>query len=186
MALWPSASKRANKLGMLTKILILFWITMIPAVELRASIPIGILSSDIHLPFGIEIQGMNLSWPIVFIICVVSNMILGIVLYPLLGYILRLLEFIPLVNRFWRFTMERTQRKIHPYVERWGTVGVALFIAVPLPGSGSYSGALGAFLMGMSYRRFILANCLGVTLAGIAVTAITLTGSEIFRWAVSS
>ena len=123
MALWPSARNRAKSLGMLVNILILFLITMIPAVELRASIPIGILSSDIHLPFGIEMEGMGLSWPAVFAICVLSNMVLGVVLYPLLKYILLALEHIPLVNRFWRFTMERTQRKIHPYVERWGTVG---------------------------------------------------------------
>ena len=154
---------------------------MIPAFELRASIPIGILSNSLNLPFGIHMQGMGLDWPLVFVICVASNMILGIILYPFLGAILRLLEFIPGINRFWRFTMERTQRRIHPYVERWGLIGVALFIAVPLPGSGSYSGALGAFLMGMSYRRYIVANAIGVTIAGIAVTAITLTGKGLME-----
>lgn len=168
--------------AMIRDILILFWITMIPAFELRASIPIGILTHRVDLPFGLHFEGMGLSWPWVFVICVLSNMLLGIILYPLIDRFIHLLEHIPLFGRFWRRQVERTQRKIHPYVERWGAIGIALFVAVPLPGSGSYSGALGAYLLGMSYRRFVLANALGVTLAGIAVTAITLTGQGLVEW----
>ncbi len=170
---------------MLKNAAILFCVTLIPALELRASIPLGMLSGDLNLPFGMQMQGMGLPWQAVLAICVFSNFILGVFLYPVLGHMLRLLERMPLVNRFWRYTVERTQKKIHPYVERWGTIGVALFIAVPLPGSGTYSGALGAFLMGMSYRRFLIANAIGVFLAGVAVTLVVLSGSELFRWAVS-
>lgn len=164
---------------MLKSLLILFGITLIPAFELRASIPYGVLEGSLDLPFGMIVQGMAKPWPWVFFVCVASNMILGTLLYPFIDYIIRLLERIPLIGRFWRRIVERTQLKIHPYVERWGTIGVALFIAVPLPGSGSYSGALGAYLLGMSYRRFIIANAIGVTLAGVAVTAIVLTGSSV-------
>ena len=162
-------------------ILILFGITMIPAFELRASIPYGVLSGSLELPFGITVQGMGLPWLWVFVVCVISNAILGTILYPFIDIIICMLERIPLIGRFWRGMVERTQRRIHPYVERWGMLGVALFIAVPLPGSGSYSGALGAYLLGMSYRRFILANAIGVTIAGIAVTAVTVTGRGIFQ-----
>jgi uncharacterized membrane protein len=170
---------------MLKDIAILFGITMIPALELRASIPVGLLATDLDLPFGFHIHGMAFSWQAVFAVCVVSNFILGVLLYPVLGRLLLLLERIPLVNRFWRYTVERTQRRIHPYVERWGMIGVALFIAIPLPGSGTYSGALGAFLMGMSYRRFLVANAIGVLVAGAAVTAVVLSGTGLFHWAVS-
>jgi len=170
---------------MLRNIAILFGITLLPAFELRASIPVGILEGRLDLPFGMALQGMGLPWPFVFAVCVISNAVLGIVLYPLLDRLMRLLERIPLVGRFWEGFVARAQRRIHPYVERWGTVGVALFVAVPLPGSGSYTGAVGAFVLGMSYRRFILANTLGVVLAGIAVTAIVLTGSSLFHLAAS-
>ncbi len=166
---------------MIRNIIILFAITLLPLFELRASIPIGILDGELHLPLGLSMLGMGLSPWLVFAICVISNMILGIILYPLINRFIHLLEKIPFFGRFWKRFTERTQKRIHPYVERWGTVGVALFIAVPLPGSGSYSGALGAYLLGLSYRQFILANLLGVTLAGIAVTAITLTGAGIFE-----
>jgi uncharacterized membrane protein len=167
---------------MLKNLLILFGITLIPAFELRASIPYGILAGSLNLPFDVTVQGMGLRWPFVFAVCVVSNMILGTALYPFIDIIMRTLERIPFVGRFWSKFVVRTQRRIHPYVERWGTIGIALFIAVPLPGSGSYSGALGGYLLGMSYRRFILANAVGVTLAGIAVTIATLTGEGIFKF----
>lgn len=166
---------------MIKNLLILFGITLIPAFELRASIPYGVLEGTLRLPFDIVVQGMGKPWPWVFAVCVASNIILGTALYPFIDYIVRLLERIPLIGRFWTKMVARTQRRIHPYVERWGTIGVALFIAVPLPGSGSYSGALGAYLLGMSYKRFIIANAVGVTLAGIAVTAVTVTGRSLFN-----
>jgi uncharacterized membrane protein len=166
---------------MLRNIAILFGITLLPAFELRASIPVGIFEGRLDLPFGLAIQGMGLPWPFVFAVCVISNAILGILLYPLIDRFIHLLERIPLIGRFWEGFVSRAQRRIHPYVERWGAIGVALFVAVPLPGSGSYTGAVGAYVLGMSYRRFLFANTLGVALAGIAVTALVLTGSGLFH-----
>lgn len=166
---------------MLRNIAILFAITLLPAFELRASIPVGILSGRLDLPLGFSIQGMALPWLFVFFVCVLSNAILGAVLYPLINRFIHLLERIPLIGRFWEGFVARAQRRIHPYVERWGAIGVALFVAVPLPGSGSYTGAVGAYVLGMSYRRFLLANTLGVFLAGVAVTALVLTGSGLFH-----
>lgn len=166
----------------MTNILILFAITLIPAFELRASIPYGIISGSMELPFGVTVKGMGLNWTWVFTVCVISNIILGTVLYPLIDHIMQLLERIPLIGRFWTKFVARAQKKIHPYVERWGILGVALFIAVPLPGSGSYSGALGSYLLGISYRHFFIANVIGVTLAGIAVTFVSVTGQGLFNW----
>ncbi len=166
---------------MIKNIAILFGITLLPAFELRASIPVGILSGKLYLPFGMALEGMGLSWTFVFIVCVISNAVLGIVLYPLIDGIMNLLERIPVIGRFWTKFVVHAQNRIHPYVEKWGTVGVALFVAIPLPGSGSYTGSVGAYMLGMSYRRFIMANTLGVILAGTAVTAITLTGSKLFN-----
>ena len=166
---------------MIRNIALLTAITFLPFLELRGSIPVGILSGRLDLPLGISLQGLGLKWWWVFIVCVISNMILGIILYPIIDKFIHIWERIPLFGRFWKRHIIRTQRRIHPYVERWGTVGVALFVAIPLPGSGSYSGAIGGYLLGLSYRSFILANALGVFLAGVAVTAITLTGAQLFK-----
>ena len=55
-----------------------------------------------------------------------------------------------------------------------------IFIAIPLPGSGSYSGALAAHLIGLSFRKFVVANTLGVIIAGIIVTLLSLGILNIF------
>jgi len=69
---------------------------------------------------------------------------------------------------------------VKPYVDKYGEWGIALFIGIPLPGSGSYSGALAAYVLGLSYKKFIIANLLGVLIAGIAVLIVSLTGSSLF------
>ena len=166
---------------MITNIIILFLITLLPLFELRASIPVGILGGTIHLPLDLTMSGMGLPWPIVFLICVLSNMVLGFVIYPLVDLMFKLLEKNHFINNIWQKFVVRSQKRVHPYVEKWGTLGVALFIAVPLPGSGSYSGALGAYVLGVSYKHYIWANMLGVTIAGILVTIITVTGRGIFN-----
>jgi len=61
-----------------------------------------------------------------------------------------------------------------------------LFIGIPLPGSGVYTGALGAYVLGFGYKRFIIASTIGVLIAGIIVTAIMLTGSELFHFLVKT
>ena len=141
--------------------------TLIPAFELRASIP-----------YGIIVLGMN--WPLVFVICVVTNWILGPLVYAFWDKIIFLVTKIKFVDKIYTVYVEKTQKKIQKYVDRFGTLGVSVFIGIPLPGSGSYSGAIGAHLIGLRFKKFVIANIIGVLIAGIAVTAIVLSGSSIF------
>jgi len=67
----------------------------------------------------------------------------------------------------------RTQKNIQKYVDKYGELGVALFIGVPLPGSGVYSGALGAYVIGLKLKKFIIADIIGVLIAGTIVTIIS-------------
>ncbi|MEG1480373.1 MAG: small multi-drug export protein [Kiritimatiellia bacterium] len=147
----------------LIAILILFAVTCIPALELRASIPLGI--------FGMTEQ-LNL-W-VVVLICTIANIILGIAVYEIL---LPSLE----IMRKWRWFekkiwphVEHRREKLRPSIEKYGTLGLALFIGVPLPGTGAVSGAIGAFLLGLGRRRFYWANALGVIIASLCVTALCL------------
>jgi len=164
---------------MLLKILALILVTFIPFLELRASIPLGILSGKIEL-FNLTLQGFGLNWALVFLVCVVSNMILGPLVYLFLDKFVKYLTKFELFANYYNRKVEKTQHKIEPYVRKYGTFGVALFIGVPLPGTGSYTGALGAYLLGLGYKKFILANALGVLIVGIVVTMLTLTGIQFF------
>jgi uncharacterized membrane protein len=153
-------------------ILILILITLIPTLELRASIPYGILKGD--LPW----------WAVVFV-CVVTNIILGPVVYLLLDKGVGLLQRFQWLDRIYQRTVERTQRRIQKSVDRYGEIGVALFIGIPLPGTGSYSGALGAYLIGLGWRKFIISNIIGVLIAGAIITVAALSGAEALRILIS-
>jgi uncharacterized membrane protein len=149
-------------------ILILILITLIPTLELRASIPYGILRADMN-------------WWAVVLVCMVTNIVLGPLVYLFLDKAMGLLLRFDWVDRVYGRTVARTQRRIRESVDRYGEMGVALFIGIPLPGTGSYSGALGAYLLGLGYRKFIIANVIGVLMAGTIVTAVVLSGVGAFR-----
>lgn len=138
-------------------------ITLVPALELRASIPVGIFSMRGALP-----------WQSVVLICVAANIVLGwgvfLVMGPAFTFVRRWAWF---ERRIWPL-LERTRRRVHPYVEKYGELGVAVFIGIPLPGSGVYTGALGAYLLGVDRRKFAVANVIGVLIAGAAVTGLCL------------
>ena len=165
---------------MLDKFLTLILLTLLPGLELRLSIPVGILENTIHLPFGLVFQGFGLPWYTVFLVCVVTNAVLGPVIYFLLDkFVLFFLRF-QWINGLWQRLVARTQRKIKPFVERYGKIGVALFIAIPLPGSGSWTGALAAYLLGIKPKHFVLINVAGVFIAGVLVTLASLGAFTLF------
>ncbi|MBN2279160.1 MAG: small multi-drug export protein [Candidatus Marinimicrobia bacterium] len=140
---------------------IIFW-TFMPLMELRLSIPLGILK-------------MDMNWMTVFIVAVISNILLGIIIFLLLEGIINIMTKIPFVNKIWLLYVEKTQHKIQKGVEKYGEWAIAVFIGIPLPGSGVYTGALAAFLIGLDERKFFVANIIGVLIAGIVVTVLTLT-----------
>lgn len=158
---------------MLSEILELILITFLPFLELRASIPYGILK-------------LHMNWVDVFIICVVTNIVLGIIIYFLLDKLVHLVIRIRPIGKLYDRVIERTQKKIQKYVDKYGEIGVAIFIGIPLPGSGVYTGALGSYLIGLGYRKFIIACIIGVIIAGIAVTLITLFGSGAWNLFIKS
>ena len=154
---------------MLRQIVFLTLVTLIPALELRASIPYGILGSE---AWGIT-PGL-MSWPVVVVVCVIVNILLGWAVFFLLAPVLSWFERLAVFRRFCSPVLARTRRKLKPYVDRYGELGVAVFIGIPLPGSGVYTGAVGAFLLGLDRRKFAVANVIGVLIAAAAVTTVTL------------
>ncbi len=148
---------------MIKAVFILVAVTLIPALELRASIPWGIFKLN-----------DDLSWIFVVLIAVVANIVLGwgvfLIMGPAFSFIRRWGWF---DRKIWPI-LERTQHKIHPFVEKYGEFGVALFIGIPLPGSGVYTGAFGSYLLGLDKRKFAIANVIGVLIAAVAVTGLCL------------
>jgi uncharacterized membrane protein len=157
-------------LNILQQCAVLVLITLIPALELRASIPIGIYYGS--TAWGIE-RGA-LPWPVVVLVCVVANIVLGWGVFAMMGPVFRLLEHLTWFRRRFEPILLRTQARLKPYVDKYGEFGVAVFIGIPLPGSGVYTGAVGAYLLGLDRRKFAVANVIGVLIAAAAVTVVTL------------
>jgi len=156
------------------KLIVLMFLTFIPVFELRLSIPLGILKDKINLGFGYSLQGFGLPWPIVFAVCVFANAIIGPFVYFALDNFVHNVIAIKPIGVLYRKIVLRTQKKARPLVDKYGFLGLAVFIGIPLPGTGSWTGALAAYLFGMSYKKFWLANFLGVLIAASIVTAMTL------------
>ncbi len=148
---------------MLKAIMTLAVITMVPALELRASIPVGL--------FGMKAT-LSTWW--VLAVCTVSNILLGWIVFAVMGPVFTLFRrWAWFERRVWP-RLERTRHRLHPYVEKYGEIGVAVFIGIPLPGSGVYTGAFGSYLLGLDRRKFAVANVIGVLLAAAAVTVVCL------------
>ncbi|MBD3248585.1 hypothetical protein GF336_00890 [Candidatus Woesearchaeota archaeon] len=145
-------------------IILLILLTFMPFLELRASIPYGIFRTE-------------LSVLTVFLICIVAN----IVLVPFIWFFLNKLMYIFLKVEFIKKNYDKiiksNQKKVEPYVEKYGKIGLALFIGIPLPGSGVYSGGLGAYLLGFDFKDYVRAAIIGVLISGIAVTLISVSGN---------
>lgn len=159
---------------MIEKIIWLIILTFVPGLELRWSIPIGIYSGALEIPIFGSWQGFNLPIEIVFVVVVITNILLGPFVYLMLKLFLDFFIRFNFFKKAYDFFVLRTQKKTSKLVEKYGVLGIAIFIAIPLPGSGSYTGALAAHLFGMRKRDFFIANLIGVIIAGIIVTILSV------------
>jgi uncharacterized membrane protein len=141
--------------------LIIIILTFLPFLELRASIPYGIFATEINIF-------------IVIALAVISNIILSPLLYLFLDKFIHLLFFFKPFKKWYHNKLEKAQKKIKPKVEKYGILGLSIFIGIPLPGSGVYTGALAAYIMNLGYKKFLYASIIGVLIAGFAVTIISL------------
>lgn len=136
-------------------------ISILPFVELRGAIPYGLCVGA--NPFK------------VFIVASVMN----ILLVPLLVASLESAHKLVLGTRFaglFNLYVNRTRRAAKPYVNRYGFIGLLIFVSIPLPGTGAYTGSLAAFLIGLDRWKSVVAISFGVLLAGTLVFLITYLG----------
>ena len=146
------------------EVLILIGLTLLPFLELRASIPYGVFSTDLSLTT-------------IFLVCVAANVVLAPIVYLFFDKIIGVFLRIKFIDNIYQKLVTKTQKKVHKYVEKYGVLGLAVFIGIPLPGSGVYSGALAAYLLGFKKRDFLLAAVIGVLIAGVIVMLVSVAGN---------
>jgi uncharacterized membrane protein len=155
--------------GLLYGILTIIGITLLPFFELRASIPAGLVL------FGVD------AWLLVFFVAVIANIILGIFIYAFIEICVALITRIAWIKKLYDRSIFRIQKKSAPYVHKYGWFGLAVFIGIPLPGSGVYSGAIAAKLLGFSGKEYSGAMIIGVIIAGLLVSVASISGVGIFN-----
>ncbi|RMF25003.1 MAG: ligand-binding protein SH3 [Deltaproteobacteria bacterium] len=149
----------------------LILITFTPAFELRASIPYGFYDTSLGPAATVTV-------------CILANVALAPLVWVFLDRGIHVFLRVGWIDRLYQRVVLRARDRLHPYVERWGTLGLALFIGVPLPGSGVYSGALGAYLLGFEFRQYMLASIGGVLIAGAIVTAVVMSGTSAWSFLI--
>lgn len=131
--------------------------TVLPISELRGGIPLGILHYQLDPLF-------------VFLIAVVANVLIFFpVFFALCLFYDKVLYRIPLFERY----LKALRKRGEPKVRKYGFWGLFLFVAVPLPLTGAYTGTMLAWLIGMDWKKAFPAVGVGVIVAGLVVLLIT-------------
>ncbi|MCM8778709.1 MAG: small multi-drug export protein [Candidatus Omnitrophica bacterium] len=141
-----------------------FLTALLPISELRGAIPLGF--------------ALNLSLPKIIIFSILGNLFPIPFILILLKPVSKKLRRFPLWRKFFEWLFKRTERKAK-IVERWEFWGLVIFVGIPLPMTGAWTGAVAGSLLGMSFPKAMLAISLGVFLAALIVTGIILSGRVI-------
>jgi len=145
----------------LSDIVKIFLTAMTPIGELRASIPLGL--SILKQP-----------WFLVFVISVIGNMIPPIfILWLFPRFSDWLMSHSKLMNKFLTWLFNRTRKKAQDNIEKYGDLALIIFVAIPLPNTGAWTGALAAWLFGIPMKRALPNVLYGVLIAGVVVTLVT-------------
>lgn len=153
------------------KELIVVLIAMLPLAELRVSIPVAILNE----PYGFGLDPFT-----GFYLSVIGNMIPVIPLLLFLEPVSNYLRRWRIGDIFFTWLFERTHRKHNDNFEKYGSIGLAIFVGIPLPATGAWTGCAAAFIFGFKFKNAFLAILAGVICAGIVVTALTVGWIKVF------
>ena len=154
---------------MVTKYLLIFFVSMVPLVELRGSIVMAV--------------GMDLDYWTSLAVCVVGNMLPVPLIY---FFARRLLEWgkdKPVIGRFFAFCLRKGEaagEKLKAKAGRGLFWALLLFVGIPLPGTGAWTGTLAASLLNMDFKKSVAACMGGVVLAGIIMGVLSLLGVSMF------
>ena len=152
------------------KCLFTMLVSMIPVIELRGGLPFGVaLGLPYYLAFPAAVLGNLLPTPFIIV------------------YIRRIFElmrrYFPRLNGI----VDRLEKKAHlkgQKVQRFQYIGLWLFVAIPLPGTGAWTGSLAAAFLGMRLKKAMPAVVLGVLTAGCIMLGLTHVGINLFSGSV--
>ncbi len=155
---------------MLKKYLLIFLVSMVPLIELRGSILMAV--------------GMDLNFVTALIVSVIGNMLPVPFIYFFARKVLLWGRDKPYIGKFFSYCLEKGERGGQKLTRAAGRQGLflalLLFVGIPLPGTGAWTGTLAASFLNMGIKSTSIAVCLGVILAGIIMGIVSATGLHLF------
>ena len=154
---------------MLKNYLLVFFISMVPIIELRGAIPIGL--------------GMGLPVLPTYLVCVIGNMIPVPFIFLFARKILEWGADKPVIGKFFTFCLEKGHKggeKLKAKAGRGLPWALLLFVGIPVPGTGAWTGTLAASLLDMDFKESVLACMGGVLLAGCIMGVLSTLGISAF------
>lgn len=150
---------------MLQKYIIAFLISMVPLIELRGAIPVAL--------------GMGIPFFEALVLCVIGNLLPVPFIYFFARKVLVWGADKKYIGKFFTFCLEKGDKagnKLAKTAGRGGLfIALTLFVGIPLPGTGAWTGALGASFLNMGFKSTVASVSLGVVMAGI-IMAVASTG----------
>jgi uncharacterized membrane protein len=144
------------------KELVVIIVSALPILELRGALPVAI--NILHIP-----------WYWAFGLAVIGNLLPVPILLLFLDSLAKGISRVDGGKRLVDWLFQRT-RKRGRVIERYERIGLTLFVAIPLPVTGAWTGSIAAFLFGLKFQRALLFIFLGVVIAGAIVTSLCLLG----------
>ena len=155
---------------MLKKYLLCALVSMVPLIELRGGVPIAV--------------GMGLNYPTALIVCAVANMLPVPIIYFFARKVLEWGRDKKYIGKFFTYCIEKGEKGGQKLTARAGRQGLfvalMLFVGIPLPGTGAWTGTLAASFLNMGIKSTTLSVSLGVIIAGIIMGIVSLTGVHVF------
>ena len=153
----------------MTKYILTLLISMVPIIELRGGIPIGV--------------GMGVVWWQAVIICMIGNMIPVPFIFFFARRILEWGADKPVIGKFFSWCLKKGHHGGEKLKEKAGKGmfwALLLFVGIPLPGTGAWTGTLAASLLDLDFKKTVIAVLCGVALAAVIITVLTLMGFTAF------
>ena len=137
-------------------------VSILPISELRGGIPFAFA------------MGANIM--VAFLVCTAANLLVAPIMFLFLEtihiFLMRWRWYVRICEPF----LTKAHRQVHAHFEKWSYLGLVIFVAIPLPLTGAYTGAIGAWALRLDKKKSILYISLGVIIAGIIVSLVSYLG----------
>lgn len=147
------------------KYLMIFFIAMLPIVELRGAIPYASIM-DVDLLPALAVAVLGNMFPVPFILL-------------LFRYMLKWFSHLPVIGPMLTKMLERAEKKAES-IGKYELLGVYIFVAIPLPGTGAWTGSLVANVLKLPVRKALPAILLGVLTSGLIMTVLSYLLPDLF------